>query len=236
MAMDAEVQAAVPQARGLAILGDFRGRTARTTARYAIVASVLVISGAIARYLEGGDVEPLFSVGFWLVADLLWWSSLRRLQRGDVDGAASRILVGVALIVAVASCFDATILAITAYLLGFPVLQICALAVAPPAHMRLWSRSLPPIFAVLVLSRRVINPLPALEDPIALLTVAVGGALGLVIISRLSLGLLDALRGSLAASEGVRGELAAANHGLEEARDQALAANQAKSAFLATMS
>ncbi|MCA9635567.1 MAG: hypothetical protein KC420_05970 [Myxococcales bacterium] len=217
-------------------LVSFRARVADTTARWALIASVIIVGGRIAEYVGSGELHFLVSVGIWIICDVFFWRARARLRRGDVDGAAARILVATLFVVSVNSLFEVPALSLTGFLLGFPVLQICALAMAPPEQLRVWSRGLPILFCVAVLLRQLVNPMAILESPLDLLTVAIGGAFGLVIIGSLSVGLQDTLRRALGASEEARGALGHANLEIAAARDQALAASTAKSAFLATMS
>ncbi len=213
-----------------------RIRNALITARYSLVVGVLLSVSMIANYVINGDPNSLGIAGTWIVSMALWVWALLLLRRNQIAAGTNRILTGIALILVCSSFFDSGILALASYFLGFPVLQIAALGLASPGYLRRWSRAIPPAFIITVLSRQLMHPHPVLEDPLSLALVLLGGAVGLIMISHLSLGIVEARRRALAASEDSRHALEAANTELEVARDEALAASHAKSAFLATMS
>ena len=217
-------------------LAALRTKSARSTARYAVLLSVLVIGSMLFRYFTEGDFNFLYIAVVWLICDVMWIAALAVLRDERIDLATNLILVAVAILVTISSFFDETILSLLAALLGFPVLLVTALALARPETLRGWSRAIPPLFVVSVLSRQLLNPHPALDDPINLVLVLLFGAAAHATIGNLAVGILEAKKRALATSEEIRRALASANSDLSEARDEALAASHAKSAFLATMS
>lgn len=213
-----------------------RQRSARVTARYGIAVGVLLSVSMIADYVINGDPNSLGIAGTWIVSMALWIWALLLLHRNQLAAGTNRILTAMAVILVCSSYFDSGILALASYFLGFPILQIAALALASPVYLRRWSRAIPPAFVITVLTRQLMHPHPVLENPFNLTLVIVGGAVGHVMISHLSLGIIETRRRALASSEDSRRALEAANTELEVARDEALAASHAKSGFLATMS
>ena len=213
-----------------------RRRSALITARYGIAVGVLLSASMIANYVINGDPNSLGIAGTWIVSIALWIWALLLLRRKQTAAATNRILTAIALILIFSSYFDSGILALASYFLGFPVLQIASLALASPLYLRRWSRAIPPTFLITVLVRQLTHPHPALNGPLNLALVMVGGTVGHIMISHLSLSIIKARKRALAASESNRSALAAANTELEVARDEALAASHAKSGFLATMS
>ncbi len=217
-------------------LAALRKKSATATAFYAVVISVLLIGGMLYRYLTEGGFGFLYIAVVWVICDVLWISALLQLRRDRVELATNLILVAIAILVTISAFFDDTILSLLAALLGFPVLLVSALALARSQALRRWSRAIPPLFIVSLLSRQLLNPHPALVDPLNLVLVLVCGAAAHATIGNLAVSILEARKRALATSESIRGALASANTELQEARDEALAASHAKSAFLATMS
>jgi len=217
-------------------LAALRRKSAKSTAGYAVALSVLVVGSMLFRYSSEGDVNFLFIAVVWLVCDVLWLASLALLRGERIELATNLILTAVAILVTLSSFFDETILALLAALLGFPVLLVTALALARSETLRRWSLAIPPLFVLSVLSRQLLNPHPALDDPINLTLVLICGAAAHATIGSLAVSILEAKKRALATSEEIRSALASANLELSAARDEALAASHAKSAFLATMS
>jgi len=217
-------------------LAALRKKSARSTALYAVALSVLVIGSMLFRYFTEGGFNFLFISVVWLVCDALWLASLALLRGERIELATNLILIAIAILVTISSFFDETILALLAALLGFPVLLVAALALARSKTLRRWSQAIAPLFVVSVLSRQLLNPHPALDDPINLILALICGAAAHATIGSLAVSILEAKKRALATSEEIRSALASANAELSDARDEALAASHAKSAFLATMS
>jgi len=214
----------------------FRLRIIRTTGRIAVPGAIFVGLGRFAEYVSTGDTLRLVTGAVWLVTIALFLYGVHAERRGALDRAATCILVGIAAVLYINAPLETPALAVTGFFLGFPVLLLSALVMAPARQLPYWTRSVPVFFLGGFLARHVIDPLGIIDTPVDLATVAIAGALGLMLIGSLTSGMVDALRAALTTSEAARSALTTANRDLEAARDQAHAANIAKSAFLATMS
>ena len=202
------------------ILRSFRKRATITTAKAATVASALVGVARAVDYAQMATPGALGSAVVWAIVAVLFAVGAAIADRGSLDRGAYVVLGGVVLAVATQSFFDGAVLAITSFCIGYPVLYLLVMGIAPPEHFRTWTRAMPILFAVNVVARQLISPLDLLRDPLNLATVAGGGAIGMLIVGRVAEGLLRALRHSLAYSETIRS-------GLEKTQKQLVAHRQA---------
>lgn len=202
------------------ILRSFRKRATITTAKAATIASALVGVVRAVDYAQTASLGALASTIVWAVVAALFAVGSAIASRGHLDRGAYVVLGGVVLAVGTQSFFDGAVLAITSFCIGYPVLYLLVMGIAPPEHFRSWTRAMPILFALNVLGRQLLSPLDLLRDPLNLATVAGGGAIGMLVVGRVAEGLLRALRHSLAYSETIRS-------GLEKTQKQLVAHRQA---------
>ncbi|MCA9656898.1 MAG: hypothetical protein KC486_01005 [Myxococcales bacterium] len=202
------------------ILRSFRKRGTMKAAKTMLFAA-LVIGGARALlFTQSAALAHLYGAITWGGAAVLLVAGRRLARSGRLEHGAYAILSALTLLLVEGAFVEGSAsVMLTTVCLGFPILYLCAMALAPPEHLRYWTRAMPALFLTSVVGRQLVNPLAELEHAVDFAVVAGGGTLGMVIVGRLADGLLRALRRSLALSEAVRRGLERTQRQLVKHRD-----------------
>ena len=202
------------------ILVAFRRRATMKTAQASVVAGLIIATLQMVEFWRSGELVELIAGLTWILAIVAFRAGHLWAKRDLTDRGAYAVLAGIVVIVA-GSNFVSTSpsLTLAALCLGYPVLYLCALTLAPPTHARYWIRAMPVAFAANILLRQLLIPVDLLSDLVDLVGIAGGGAFGMVIVGHLADGLTRALRRSLALSETVRRGLERSQRQLVKHRD-----------------
>ncbi len=202
------------------ILVAFRRRATMKTASASIIAGLVITALQVAGFWRTQELVELLAGLTWILSIIAFRVGHVCAKRSQTDRGAYAVLVGIVVIV-VGSNFmvQSPSLTLAALCLGYPVLYLCALTLAPPTHSRYWIRAMPIAFAANILLRQLLFPVELLTDMVDLLGIAGGGAFGMVIVGHLADGLTRALRRSLSLSETVRRGLERSQRQLVKHRD-----------------
>ena len=209
---------ALPSAEDILI--SFRRRATIKTASASVMAVLVITTLQLADFWHTRELVEFLARLTWLLSIVAFCAGHVWAKREQTDRGAYAVLAGIVIIV-VGSNFmvESPSITLAALCLGYPVLYLCALTLAPPTHSRYWIRAMPVAFVANILLRQLLIPVDLLKDLVDLLGIAGGGAFGMVIVGYLADGLTRALRRSLSLSETVRRGLVRSQRQLVRHRD-----------------
>ncbi len=215
----------------------FRVRILRTMSLGAMLIGALVAITDVITVLTS-DVSPII-----LLAGLIWGAcavgfvhTLRLLRADRVDDAATSFLFNSTVVVLLAPLTETSAGTFLILSLGCPYVIFTALAVQPPRLHNRWKLGMSAAFAIVLMLRHALRPMPEFVGVLELIGSSVAGAIAVFALSTIGQALVQALRDALDVTVRNQQQLEQMNADLELARDEALAASKAKADFLANMS
>jgi len=215
---------------------EFRLRILRVMALGATgIGLVSIVIDAAALILDDNWFLAGSGLAWTVELAILFWC-WQQLNRGRIQAAANAFLLSGSVLISIVALLDTPSGVMVHLCIGCPFLILAAFGLTPSDQHTRWRIAISAVFPTALLLRQLWRPMEMFADTAEMFGAIFGGALGVFAMASLGQVLFSRLDDARKRSESDNAKLEVLNAQLAESRDRAVAADQAKAAFLAVMS